>query len=137
LHEKITKGENAIVAGIRQRPVAVAGLWRAYLAGSSQNCRIPAGSRPFWPYPAGSIQIQPDPGHFGQIRPAYDHGRILVSFSWNLVRRQYFGSRMLSDSGAAWIPMTNHCQISAIRYQTCVQGRRVLTLEIDLRFLKP
>jgi hypothetical protein len=42
-HEKITKSENATVVGIQQRPVAVAGIRRTCLAGSGQNCRIPAG----------------------------------------------------------------------------------------------
>jgi hypothetical protein len=40
-HEKITKSENATIAGIRQRPVTVAGIRRACLAESGQNCRIP------------------------------------------------------------------------------------------------
>jgi hypothetical protein len=81
-HKKITKGENATVVGIRQRPVAVVGFRQARLAGSGQNCRTPpdpvkscqilailvksgwisgrihpnpAGSRPFWPDSVGSM----------------------------------------------------------------------------------
>jgi len=68
-HEKITKIENANVAGIRQRPVAVAGIRRACLAESGQNCRIPAGHLRARSDPAGSGHIRPDSGHFGQIRP--------------------------------------------------------------------
>jgi hypothetical protein len=58
-HEKITKGENAIVAGIRQHLVAVVGFRRACLAGSSQTPPDPAGSMD------GFVQVRPDPSHFG------------------------------------------------------------------------
>jgi hypothetical protein len=61
-HEKITKRKNqslANVAGIRQRPVAVAGFRRKSLTG-------------FRPESSGSGLINgqnlPDPGRFGQIR---------------------------------------------------------------------
>jgi hypothetical protein len=53
-HEKITKSENAAVAGIRQQPVAVVGIRRACLAGFRQDS-------------SGSGQIRPDSDHFGQI----------------------------------------------------------------------
>jgi hypothetical protein len=49
------KRENAIIAGIRQRPVAVAEFRRARLA----------GSRPFWPNPTGTGdggRMSPDSG---------------------------------------------------------------------------
>jgi hypothetical protein len=54
-HEKITKRENAAVAGIRQRPIAVAGFRGACLAGFLLDS-------------FDSCQIRPDSGHFGQIR---------------------------------------------------------------------
>jgi hypothetical protein len=95
--KKITKSENATVAGILQRPVAVAGFWRACLAGS------------------GWI-----PAKFCQ-NLVCRHPATVAEFP----HRHYSDSRMLSNSGAAWIPTTNYCLILAIGYQTCVQGRRV------------
>jgi hypothetical protein len=66
---------------------------------------------------------------FGRIRPKLldsdrtppDHvrsGRIPVILA-------KFGRIHPGPARCCWIPTTNHCQISAIEYQTCLQGRRV------------
>jgi hypothetical protein len=72
-HEKIMKSENTTVAGIRQRPVVVAGIRRTCPAGHLRARSDPAGSGHFGRISAGSVagsgQIRPDSGHFGQIRP--------------------------------------------------------------------
>jgi hypothetical protein len=116
LHEKITKCKNqslANVAGILQRLARkfdrirlessrsgrINGRILAVLARSSWiNSRIrpdPVGSQPFWPesnnIPAGIWSAG------GRI-PA------TVEFRW-----PDSGDRMLSDSGADWIPTTDNC----------------------------
>jgi len=69
-HKKITKCKNhswANVAGIRQRPVAVAGFWRGSLTGSGWiNSRIrpdPAGLAGIWQYSSWNLVLRwPDSG---------------------------------------------------------------------------
>jgi hypothetical protein len=53
---------------------------------------------------ARSDKSRPDSGRFGQIRQY--SGRNLVAI---IGRRQDTGNRMLSDSGAGWIPTINNC----------------------------
>jgi len=89
--EKIAKDENAIVVGIRQRPVAVVGFRRACLAG-----------------------FQPDPSKFGRLLTMAgiwsDGGRKLLDFV----------AVSISVARCCRIPTTDHYWIPAIKYQTCV-----------------
>jgi hypothetical protein len=115
LLEKITKGENAIIVGVRQvrlplpnsdeqvwpdsgrtppdpvRSGQILAILARSVAGSVQiSGRIRpdlAGSHPFWPNSVGSVQIRLDSSYFSQIRSAFDHGWMLASFGWNLVCR--------------------------------------------------
>jgi hypothetical protein len=123
-HEKITKSENATVSGIRQRPVDVAGIRRACLAGSGQNCRIPAGHLRARSDPAGSRQDQwPDPVRSGRIPAGFCPCRIPAAGSIPVVgfrRRHYSRDLMMPDSGAAYFRSTDYCRIRPFRYQTCV-----------------
>jgi hypothetical protein len=87
-HEKITKCKNkslANVAGIRQRPVAVARFQRETLTGSGRVRSYLAGSRPFWPDPDRSYPAR----------------------SWPFLARS--GKSRL-DSSAGMIPTTRCCQ---------------------------
>jgi hypothetical protein len=120
-HEKITKSENATVAGIQQRPVAVAGIRQACLAGSDQI-------RPDFGHLARSgringwisVRIRSDQAGF---RPISVHGRIPAAGSIPVVgfrRRHYSSDLMMPDSGAAYFRTTDYCRIRTVRYQTCV-----------------
>lgn len=93
--------------------------------------RIPIRLFRIWPNPGHFGQIQsdqwPNPSHFGQIQPASDHGQnpailrpisngirsVGIQRRWLNVagfrRWQVFGNRMLSDSGASWIPTIDNC----------------------------
>jgi hypothetical protein len=113
LHEKITKGENAFVVGIRQRPVAIAGF-RPDSCGSGQILsdpghfgRISDRIHPDqWPDPSKSGQIQLDSGHFGQIGPNFGQFQS-ESGPWAFGD----GGRMSPDSDAGCIPMFECCRI--------------------------
>jgi hypothetical protein len=96
-HEKITKSENATVVGIRQRPVNVAGIRRACLAGFRQDTSGPGQIRPDPVILAGSRQDQwPDPVRSGRI-PAIlaRSGRISVRIRSN----QAGSGQIRPDSG--------------------------------------
>jgi hypothetical protein len=93
---------------------------------------------------AGSGQIQPDSGNFGQIRPASDHGRILV-------RRHpatEAGCRRIPASAVFWWPDVAEFQCclgsddrplldSGNRISTVCARTKSLISENDLQFLKP
>jgi hypothetical protein len=130
-HEKITKSENATVAGIRKRPApspeSGEHVWldRAKIAGSRQDTSGPDQIRPDPVILAGSRQDQwQDPIRSGRI-PAIlaRSGRIsswIRSYPAILARSGRISGRIRSDQ-AGFRPVSVHGRIPAIFYRHSAQ----------------